>query len=389
MNSDRKKIYMDYAATTPLSRDVLDKMMPYLTEEFGNASSVHSFGRNTRAAVEKAREQVAAVLNCEKGEVYFTSGGTESDNWAIRGFAHKNRKKGSHIITSQIEHHANLHTCKRLEKEGLRVTYLPVDEYGILRLDALKDAITDETILVSIMFANNEIGTIQPIKQIGDICRQNNIAFHTDAVQAVGHVPIDVKDMNIDMLSLSAHKFYGPKGVGALYVRKGIRLDNLMEGGAQESAKRSGTYNHPGIIGLGYAINRAAEHMEAEAKRLAVLRDRLVKGILENISDTRLNGHPEQRLPNNANISIEYVEGEAMLLHLDFAGIAVSSGSACTSGSLDPSHVLLAMGLSHGTAHGSIRFSLGEDTTEEDVDYCVGTLKNIVERLRQMSPLLG
>ena len=380
------RIYMDNAATTAVSPAVLEKMLPYFTEFYGNASSIHSTGRDARRALEEARRKVAEVLNCKPNEVYFTSGGSESDNWAIKGTAFAQRKKGNHIITSAIEHHAVLHTCQWLEKQGFTVTYVPVDEFGQVNPADVEKAITDQTILISIMAANNEIGTLQPIKEIAAIAHQHKVLFHTDAVQAVGAIPVDVQDIGCDMLSLSAHKFHGPKGVGVLYVKQGTRIDNFMHGGAQERGKRATTENIPGIVGLAEAITLATQNLEEKSARIAGLRDQLIDG-LTAIPYVRLNGHRTNRLPNNCNISIRFVEGEALLLRLDLAGIAASSGSACTSGSLDPSHVLLAIGLPHEIAHGSLRFSLSDTTTQEEVDYVLKTLPGIVEVLRSMSPL--
>ena len=377
---------MDNAATTAVSPAVLEKMLPYFTEFYGNASSIHSTGRDARRALEEARRKVAEVLNCKPNEVYFTSGGSESDNWAIKGTAFAQRKKGNHIITSAIEHHAVLHTCQWLEKQGFTVTYVPVDEFGQVNPADVEKAITDQTILISIMAANNEIGTLQPIKEIAAIAHQHKVLFHTDAVQAVGAIPVDVQDIGCDMLSLSAHKFHGPKGVGVLYVKQGTRIDNFMHGGAQERGKRATTENIPGIVGLAEAITLATQNLEEKSARIAGLRDQLIDG-LTAIPYVRLNGHRTNRLPNNCNISIRFVEGEALLLRLDLAGIAASSGSACTSGSLDPSHVLLAIGLPHEIAHGSLRFSLSDTTTQEEVDYVLKTLPGIVEVLRSMSPL--
>ncbi len=377
---------MDNAATTAVSRQVLDKMLPYFTDVYGNASSIHGTGRDARKALEEARRQVASVLNCKPQEIYFTSGGSESDNWAIKGTAFANRRKGGHIITSAIEHHAVLHTCQWLEKQGFTVTYLPVDEYGQVDPRDVEAAITDKTILISVMAANNEIGTIQPIREIARIARAHQVYFHTDAVQAMGAIPMDVQEIGCDMLSLSAHKFHGPKGVGALYIRQGVRIDNFMHGGAQERGKRATTENIPGIVGLAEALKLATQDLEEKSARIAALRDQLIDG-LTAIPYTRLNGHRTNRLPNNCNISIRFVEGEALLLRLDLAGIAASSGSACTSGSLDPSHVLLAIGLPHEIAHGSLRFSLSDATTQEEVDTVLRTLPGIVETLRSMSPL--
>ncbi|NLN14837.1 MAG: cysteine desulfurase NifS [Tissierellia bacterium] len=380
-------IYMDNAATTPVKKEVLEEMLPFFTEKYGNPSSVYKLGSANRVEVEKAREKVALALGADKSEIYFTAGGSESDNWAIKGAAYKYRDKGNHIITTKIEHHAVLNTCKYLEKQGFEVTYLDVDEDGIVKLDDLKRAIRDNTILISVMFANNEIGTIQPIKEIGEIAKEHNILFHTDAVQAIGSIKIDVNELNIDLLSLSAHKFFGPKGVGALYIRKGVRIDNLISGGGQERNKRAGTENVAGIVGLGKAIELAYENFEEKNKYIISLRDRLIEKIEKNIKYVRLNGHRTQRLPGNVNVSFEFIEGESLLLMLDLNNIAASSGSACTSGSLDPSHVLLAIGLSHEIAHGSLRLSLSELNTEEEVDYVVEKLVEIVDRLRQMSPL--
>jgi cysteine desulfurase len=382
-----KFVYLDHSATTYVKDEVLQAMIPYFTEKFGNASSIYSLGRESKKAIEEAREKVAKALNCEAREIFFTASGTEADNWAIKGVAFANRNKGNHIITTAIEHHAVLHTCQYLEKEGFEVTYLPVDEYGMVSLERLREAITDKTILITIMFANNEIGTIQPIAEIGRIAREKGVYFHTDAVQAIGNIPIDVNEYNIDMLSLSAHKFYGPKGIGALYVRKGVKMHTFMQGGAQERGRRAGTENVAGIVGLGHAIELAAKNIEAYNHKLRTLRDRLVKEVLEKIPYARLNGHPTQRLPGNANFSFEFIEGESLLLMLDMKGIAASSGSACTSGSLDPSHVLLAIGLPHEIAHGSLRLTFGDENTQEDVEYIMEVLPPIVERLREMSPL--
>jgi len=382
-----ERIYMDNAATTAVKPQVLEEMMPYFSQYSGNASSIHQSGRSARKAIEKAREQVASAIHARPDDIYFTSGGTESDNWAIEGYAKANEKKGKHIITTAIEHHAVLHACQHMEKQGWDVTYLPVDEDGLVTADQVEAAIRDDTVLVTIMYANNEIGTIEPIASIGAVCRARKVTFHTDAVQAIGNVPIDVKEQNIDMLSLSAHKFYGPKGVGALYIRKGLRIGNLLFGGAQEKGKRPGTYNHVGIVGLGKAIELAAADIEGHSKQLTALRDRFIDGILGSIPDARLNGHRTQRLPGNVNISFRYIEGEGMLLHLDLMGIDASSGSACTSGALDPSHVLLAIGLSHEIAHGSLRLSLGDGNTREEVDTVIEKLSGIIQKLREMSPL--
>ena len=383
-----KTVYMDYAATTYVKPEVLEEMMPYFTEKFGNPSSFYGISRETKMAIDKARGQVAKALNCDINEVYFTGGGSESDNWAIKGIASAHRKKGNHIITTKIEHHAVLHTCEYLEKNGFDVTYLDVNEEGFIDLEELKNAITDKTILVSIMFANNEIGTIQPIKEIGEICRERKIFFHTDAVQAVGNVPVDVKEMNIDLLSLAGHKIYGPKGIGVLYIRKGIKIDNLIHGGGQERARRAGTENIASVVGLGKAIELATEDLQGHMERLSVLRDKLIDGILEKVPYSYLNGpRGDKRLPGNVNVRFTYIEGESILLSLDFEGICASSGSACTSGSLDPSHVLLAIGLPHELAHGSLRLTLGDGSTEEDVDYVLEVLPGIIQRIRNMSPL--
>ena len=383
-----KTTYMDYSATTYVKPEVLDAMMPFFTEKFGNPSSFYGISRETKMAVDNARAQVAKAINCDPNEVYFTGGGSEADNWAIKGIATAHMKKGNHIITTKIEHHAVLHSCEFLEKFGFEVTYLDVNEEGFIDLKQLESAITDKTILVSIMFANNEIGTIQPIKEIGAICREKKVLFHTDAVQAIGSVPVDVKEMNIDLLSLAGHKLYGPKGIGALYIRKGVRIDNLIHGGGQERGRRAGTENIPGVVGLGKAIEIATENIEENRARLTVLRDKLIDGILERIPYARLNGpRGDKRLPGNSNISFEFIEGESILLSLDFEGICASSGSACTSGSLDPSHVLLAIGLPHEKAHGSLRTTLGAASTEEDVEKLLNELPPIIERLRNMSPL--
>ena len=382
-----RKVYLDNAATTALSPRVLEKMTPYLTGIYGNASSPHSFGQAARAGVEHAREQVAKAINAEPGEIVFTGCGTESDDTVLFGAAERYAKKGDHIITTNVEHHAILHACAALEKRGLRVTYLPVDKDGLITPEQVRDAITDKTILVSVMAANNEIGTIMPIKEIASVCPERGGLFHTDAVQAIGHIPIDVKAMGIDMLSMSAHKFHGPKGVGVLYERKGIRLPSYIIGGEQEKGRRAGTENVAGIVGLGEAIELATANMEETSKRMIMLRDKLIAGIEASIPEVKLNGHRTKRLPNNVNFSIKYIEGESILLMLDMNGIAASSGSACTSGSLDPSHVLLALGLTHEVAHGSVRLTLGDDTTEEDIDYVLDVLPKVAHRLRAMSPI--
>ena len=382
-----KRIYFDHAATTPTDKTIANEMLEYMTTKFGNPSSVHSFGREVRKEVSEARENIATLLNATANEIFFTSGGSESDNFALKGIAFANKNKGNHIITTQIEHHAILHTCQWLEKQGFEVTYLPVDEDGMISLDELKAAITDKTILISVMFANNEVGTIEPIKEIGAIAKEHGIYFHTDAVQAVGSVEIDVQDMNIDLLSLSGHKFYGPKGIGVIYIRRGVKIQPIQLGGAQERNMRAGTENVPAIVGLGMAAAIAKRDFVENNAHLVALRDKLIKGIQEQIPDIKLNGHPTKRLPGNVNFSFRYIEGESLLLSLDMKGIAASSGSACTSGSLDPSHVLLAMGLIHEIAHGSLRISLGRDNTEEDIDYTLEVLPQIIARLRSMSPL--
>lgn len=382
-----KLIYFDNAATTPVRKEVLDTILPYFSEHYGNASSVYSIARESKKAIDKAREQVANALGAEPAEIFFTAGGSESDNWALKGIADSMSSKGKHIITSVIEHHAILHTCEYLESKGFEVTYLPVDEYGKIRIEDLKAAIRPDTILISIMFANNEIGTIEPIAEIGKIAKEKGIYFHTDAVQAVGHVKIDVKEMNIDMLSLSGHKLGAPKGIGALYIRKGVKLKSFIHGGAQERGRRAGTENVPGIVGLGKAIEIAVNEMDEVTPKLIKMRDKLITELTSKISHTKLNGHPVDRLPGNVNLSFEFIEGESMLLFLDMNGICASSGSACTSGSLDPSHVLLSIGLPHEKAHGSLRLTLGHMNTEEEVDYIIEKLPPIVQRLRDMSPL--
>ena len=381
------RVYMDNAATTRVIEPVFEAMKPYLCDIYGNPSSVHGFGREALTALDRARGQVAAALGAQSSEIYFTGCGTESDNWAIRGAAHARKSRGNHIITTQIEHHAVLHTCQQLEKEGFEVTYLPVDEFGLVHPEELEKALRPETTIVSIMYANNEIGTIEPIAELCKIARAHGALFHTDAVQAVGHVPIDVKALDVDMLSLSGHKLHAPKGVGALYIRKGLHIQRFMEGGAQERNQRAGTENVASIVAMGAAIELAVKHLTENVAKIAAMRDRLTRRILAEIPYTRLNGHPEKRLPGNVNICFRFIEGEALLLSLDLMGIAGSSGSACTSGSLDPSHVLLAIGLPHEIAHGSLRLSLSEENTMEEVDYVVDALKKIVERLRAMSPL--
>ena len=384
---EKRFIYADNAATTAVSENVLRSMLPYFSEQFGNPSSIYKLGRDAQKAVEEAREKAAAALGCSPSEIYFTSCGTESDNWAIRSAAERLAGKGkTHIITSAFEHHAVLHTCAYLEKRGFTVTYLPVGSDGVIEPSQVESAITDKTALVTIMYANNEIGTVQPISEIGRLCREKGVLFHTDAVQAVGHVPINVAEQSIDMLSVSGHKLHAPKGVGLLYVRKGIPLPNLIFGGGQERAKRPGTENVPAIVGLGTAITDACADIPEKAARMKRLRNKIIDGILE-IEGTRLNGSREKRLSGNINISFLGVEGEALLLLLDSKGICASSGSACTSGSLDPSHVLLALGLPHEVAHGSLRLSLGEDITDDDADYIIAAVRDVVTRLRNMSPL--
>ena len=384
---EKRIVYMDHSATTYVRKEVLDAMIPYYTEVFGNPSSIYSITGATKKAIDAARLQVAKALGAEPDEIYFTSGGSESDNWAIKGIAWANRKKGNHIITSKIEHHAVLHTCEYLEKEGFTITYLPVDQYGLVDPSELEKAITEQTILITIMYANNEIGTIEPVAELGVIARKHRIPFHTDAVQVIGNIPVDVKAQNIDLLSLSAHKFYGPKGVGALYIRKGTKIDNLIHGGGQERRRRAGTENIAGIVGLGKAIELATADIEGHNKKIRALRDRLMKGILDTIPDSHLNGHPEKRLPGNINISFKFIEGEGILLWLDDEGICASTGSACTSGSLEPSHVLLATGLPVEISHGSLRLTLGNVNTDADVDFVLEVLPKVVSRLREMSPL--
>jgi len=381
------RVYMDNAATTRVTEPVFEAMKPYFCEVYGNPSSVHQFGREAHEALDKARGQVARALNANPEEIYFTGCGTEADNWAIRGAALQLSGKGKHIITSAIEHHAVLHACEQLEKEGFEVTYLPVDEYGLVSPESLEAALRPDTVLVTIMLANNEIGTVEPIAELAKIAKAHGALFHTDAVQAVGHIPVDVKALGVDMLSLSGHKFHAPKGIGALYIRKGVRIRSFMLGGAQERKQRAGTENLASIVGLGAALEIAVQNMDEVSKKVAAMRDRLIARMLAEIPYTRLNGHPTKRLPGNANLCFRFIEGEGLLLLLDFKGIAGSSGSACTSGSLDPSHVLLAIGLPHEIAHGSLRLSLSEENTMEEVDYAADALVGIVRRLRDMSPL--
>jgi cysteine desulfurase len=383
---EKKMVYMDYNATTPTDIRVLKEMEPFFCERFGNPSSIYEIARENRKLIEKARENVARLIDAEPDEIFFTSGGTESDNWAIKGVAFALRNKGNHIITSQIEHHAVLNTCKFLSKIGYEITYAPTDKYGIVDVEFIEKSIKKETILITIMHANNEIGTIEPVEEISKIAREKGIYFHTDSVQTVGKIPVSVKKLGVDMLSLSAHKFYGPKGVGAIYIKKGTKIEPYLHGGEQEKGKRAGTYNVPGIIGLGKAAEIAIEEMEEEMKKVKYLRDKLERGIIEKIPEVVINGHPENRLYNTLNLCVKYVEGESILLNLDFEKIYASSGSACTSGSLEPSHVLLAIGIPPEIAHGSLRFSLGKYNEEKDVDRVLEVLPGIVEKLRKLSP---
>jgi cysteine desulfurase len=383
---EKKMVYMDYNATTPTDIRVLKEMEPFFCERFGNPSSIYEIARENRKLIEKARENVARLIDAEPDEIFFTSGGTESDNWAIKGVAFALRNKGNHIITSQIEHHAVLNTCKFLSKIGYEITYAPTDKYGIVDVEFIEKSIKKETILITIMHANNEIGTIEPVEEISKIAREKGIYFHTDSVQTVGKIPVSVKKLGVDMLSLSAHKFYGPKGVGAIYIKKGTKIEPYLHGGEQEKGKRAGTYNVPGIIGLGKAAEIAIEEMEEEMKKVKYLRDKLERGIIEKIPEVVINGHPENRLYNTLNLCVKYVEGESILLNLDFEKIYASSGSACTSGSLEPSHVLLAIGIPPEIAHGSLRFSLGKYNEEKDVDKVLEVLPGIVEKLRKLSP---
>lgn len=382
-----ERIYLDYAATAPCDPEVIKAMEPYFFEKYGNASSIHSFGQDAKKGIEDSRDALAYFLGAKSEEIVFTSGGTESDNFALKGVVSALEKKGNHIITSVIEHHAVSEPCKFLEKKGFSVTYIPVDNQGLVSAEDVRKAITDKTILISIMHANNEIGTIQPIAEIGKIAKEKGVCFHTDAVQTVGHIPVNVNELNLDLLSLSAHKFYGPKGVGALYIRKGTRIDRFMHGGDQEKGRRASTHNTTGIVGLGKAVELCRKNMESEAKFQIGLRDKLIKDIPEKIKEVFLNGHPTKRLPNNVNFSVKYIEGESILLNLDLVGIAASTGSACTSSSLEPSHVLLAIGLSHEVAHGSLRITMGRWTKEGDVNYLLEHLPKIVAKLRAMSPL--
>ena len=383
----KKIIYLDNAATTKTAPEVVDAMLPYFTEFYGNASTIYDLGNHSKNAMNEARDIIADALGARGEEIYFTAGGSESDNWALKATAEAYKSKGNHIITSKIEHHAILHTCEWLEKQGFEVTYVDVDENGVIKLNELKKAIRPTTILISVMFANNEIGTIQPIKEIGEIAKEHGILFHTDAVQAFGQVPINVDECHIDMLSASGHKLNGPKGIGFLYIRKGVKIRSFVHGGAQERKRRAGTENIPGIVGLGVATKRASASMQERTAKEIELRDYLIDRVLKEIPYTRLNGHRTNRLPNNANFSFQFIEGESMLIMLDMDGICGSSGSACTSGSLDPSHVLLAIGLPHEIAHGSLRLTLSEEITKEDIDFVIEKLKSIIERLRSMSPL--
>ena len=381
---------MDHAATTSTDVRVVKAMEPYFNLKYGNPNSIHSFGQEAREAVEEAREKIAHLIGANPLEIVFTAGGTEADNYAIKGIAWANQKKGNHIITSKIEHHAVLHSCQFLEKQGFKVTYLPVDKYGLIDPEDVKKAITDKTILITIMHANNEIGTIEPIKEISKVVKKAGIYFHTDSVQTTGHISIDVNDLGVDMLSMSGHKFYGPNGVGVLYLRKGTRIVTLIDGGAQEKNRRAGTENVAGIVGLGKAAEMAEKRLiQGKEVEVIKLRDKLIKGIIKNIKHARLNGHPTKRLPGNANFCFEFIEGESMLLSLDIEGVAASSGSACTSGSLEASHVLLAIGLPPEIAHGSLRLTLGKDNTEEEVDYVIGILPGIIKKLRALSPFRG
>ena len=387
MNEMGKMIYLDNAATTKTAPEVVEAMLPYFTEFYGNASTVYEFGGKSKEAIAKARETIANAIGAKDNEIYFTAGGSESDNWALKATAEAYKSKGKHIITSKIEHHAILHTCQWLEQQGYEVTYLDVDENGLVKLDELKKAIRPDTILISIMFANNEIGTIEPIAEIGKIAKEHDILFHTDAVQAFGQVPINVDEMNIDMLSTSGHKLNGPKGIGFLYIRKGVKIRSFVHGGAQERKRRAGTENVPGIVGFGKAVELAVSTMKERTDKEIKLRDYLIDRVLKEVPFTRVNGDRKNRLPNNINFCFQFIEGESLLIMLDMKGICGSSGSACTSGSLDPSHVLLAIGLPHEIAHGSLRLTLGADTTKEDIDYTIDAIKDIVAQLREMSPL--
>lgn len=382
-----KRIYLDYAATTPTRSEVVRAMMPYFTDVFGNPSGIYSYGQEAKGVIEEARVKVADLIGAQDKEIVFMSGGTEADNFALTGIAYANENKGNHIITTSIEHHAVMETCKFLEKRGLEVTYLPVDKYGLVQSGDVKRAITDKTILISVIHANNEMGAIEPIAEIGQVAKEAGVYFHTDAVQTVGHIPLDVNELKVDLLAMSGHKLYGPKGVGALYVRRGTRLIPFLHGGGQERGRRAGTENVAGIVGFGRAVELAQKEMGGEAERLTYLRDKLVKGLLKRIDHTRLNGHPTKRLPNNVNISVDFIEGESMLLNLDLEGICASTGSACSSASLESSHVLLAMGTPPEQAHGSLRLTLGKWTTEDEIERVLDVLPGIVTKLRAMSPL--
>ncbi|MDH4268842.1 MAG: cysteine desulfurase NifS [Dehalococcoidia bacterium] len=383
-----RRIYLDHAATTPTHPEVVKAMLPYFADSFGNPSSIYSYGQEARGAMEEARIKVAELIGARSEEIIFTSGGTEADNFALKGVVDASEHKGNHIITTSIEHHAVLEVCRFLERRGFEITYLPVNEYGLVDPDDVRKAITDKTILITVMHASNEVGTIEPVEEIGKIAREADVYFHTDAVQTVGHIPVNVDKLGVDLLSISAHKLYGPKGVGALYVRKGTKLVPLMHGGEQEKRRRAGTENVPSIVGLGKAVELAGQEIDKEIEQLAGLRDRLIKGLMERIDHIRLNGHPNKRLPNNINVSVDFVEGESMILNLDLEGICASTGSACSSASLEPSHVLLALGLSPEEAHGSLRFTLGRENTEADVERVLEVLPGIVAKLRTMSPLL-
>ena len=383
-----RRIYLDHAATTPTRPEVVKAILPYFADDFGNPSSIYSYGQEAKGAVEEARSKAAELIGARSEEIVFTSGGTEADNFALKGVAYANEHKRNHIITTSIEHHAVLEVCKFLERRGFTITYLPVDEYGLVDPQDVKKVITDKTVLISVIHANNEVGTIEPISEIGKIAREAGVYFHTDAVQTVGHIPVNVNELKVDLLAISGHKFYGPKGVGALYVRKGTRLFPLIHGGEQEKRRRAGTENVPAIVGLGKAVELAGQEIGKEAERLSYLRDKLIKGLVDKIDHIRLNGHPRKRLPNNVNVSIDFVEGESMLLNLDLEGICASTGSACSSASLEPSHVLLALGLPPDQANGSLRFTLGRENTEADIERVLEVLPGIVARLRAMSPLL-
>ena len=383
-----RRIYLDHSATTPTHPDVVKAMLPFFTDAFGNPSSVYSYGQEAKGAVEEARSKTAELIGARSEEIIFTGGGTEADNFALKGVAYANENKGNHIITTSVEHHAVMEVCKFLERRGFTITYLPVDKYGLVDPDDVRKAITDKTILISIIHANNEVGTVEPVSEIGEIVKEAEVYFHTDAVQTIGHIPVNVDKLNVDLLSMSAHKLYGPKGAGGLYVRKGTKLVSLVQGGEQEKMRRAGTENVPAIVGLGKAVELARQEMDKEAERLAGLRDKLTEGLMDKIDHIHLNGHPTRRLPNNVNVSVDFVEGESMLLNLDLEGICASTGSACSSASLEPSHVLLALGLSPEQAHGSLRFTLGRENSEEDMERVLEVLPAIVTKLRAMSPLL-